>query len=66
MSQPYERSEYFGRWKQSQSFQVKIRLNTQAAVKAYMPFPVETTVNIKDLTVDTDREWMNVGNVTCQ
>lgn len=56
MSQPYERSEYCGRWKQSQSFQVKIRLNTRAAVKAYMPFPVVNTVITKDLTIDTDQE----------
>lgn len=35
---------------------MKIRLNTRAAVKAYMPFPVVNTVITKDLTIDTDQE----------
>jgi len=35
---------------------VKIRLNTPAAVKAYMPFPVVNTVITIDLTIDTDQE----------
>lgn len=35
---------------------MKIRLNTRAAVKAYMPFPVANTVITKDLTIDTDQE----------
>lgn len=35
---------------------MKIRLNTSAAVKAYMPFPVVNTVITNDLTIDTDQE----------
>lgn len=35
---------------------MKIRLNTRAVVKAYMPFPRVNTVITKDLTIDTDQE----------
>lgn len=35
---------------------MKTRLNTPAAIKAYMPFPVVITVNTSDLTIDTDQE----------
>lgn len=35
---------------------MKTRLNTPAAVKAYMPFPVVNAVNKSDLSIDTDQE----------
>lgn len=35
---------------------MKIRLNTPAAVEAYMPFPVVNTVITNDLTIDADQE----------